>query len=857
MLVSNALMMRLCTLVLLSGLHSFQARVHQVYVKLGEIKPELNIPSNDLPSELHLRAQRTDEISSINLSPAFCMDLQPIYAHPPIEDLVPTKSVIAITPITIVDDLEIQVEGDETLAPPAVQIDRSGPYENVDHEKLIIYTTEMSRPLSQEISQWLSLLLLSIIVVSLIYLKEHFSNAEKNSRKKRISNTTKLNKESILTDTAQSEILEETKALIVMMNDSGNQTDFDDIIPVECSEEKEEKDYQEKILKDPNVISLHDDIATLNLMKMKLEENATVSDRKYSSLIYTNNALNTSKNNEINTKQIEINELRTKLMLVSENLTVTQNNMELMKEEGTLSKKNLKIKDIASENLSKKIEEIKTEKIDEKKKDLAEISRLKNLVVELNNEIHKIALDKDQTEIMFSNADNTLQTVMKENGNLTEKINNLEIEKREILLIEKSKAHVEEEKMKIKEREIKDLVESIRILKEKNDEIQNNQQRIILEKSNELENIKFDHNMLQSRLMKLEEENNRNRKFIENSERETHLERHKEDSSSVRGSFSTVRTDSSSTLSWSNKESSPSESPKNVPSTDTDPTGDKTYKSAMTSIKEKLACDLEVAIKEKENAESNARLYRNECSDLKKEVSSVKKVLTDYKAEIEEEKNNEDSLKKLNDESAKQRSTLIAHMELHNNTLLSQIIFRDKQINSFESQILELNSKSDVLTSEVTRSESEIEKLRNDIEVLNAEKQKLRQDSVRTPGKNIMSVKKVQLDAENSNFSPVDLFSQRTSISFHPTSAFSPLCSPSPSNSNSGSSSGSTSVDTRCSSSSHTSTRTSVSTGDRNSGHGHGLSLSFDSPSTTVESVGSSGNSFFHFPCDLYCNLFS
>ena len=105
------------------------------------------------------------------------------------------------------------------------------------------------------------------------------------------------------------------------------------------------------------------------------------------------------------------------------------------------------------------------------------------------------------------------------------KINSLEIEKREILLVEKSKAHVEEEKMKMKDTEIKDLVESIRILKEQNDENQNNQQRIILEKSNEMENIKFDHNMLQSRLMKLEEENNRNRKFIENSERETHLEK--------------------------------------------------------------------------------------------------------------------------------------------------------------------------------------------------------------------------------------------------------------------------------------------------------------------------------------------
>ena len=843
MLISNALTMRLCTLVLLSGLHLFQARVHEVYVKLGHMKLQVDmpsniLPSNDLQSESYLLPHIAPATVFIDPPQSKCTDLQPIYAVAPTKDLTP------IAPIIIVDNLEIRKEADEG----------SHTSEPGSYGKLTIYLTEMSYPLSQEITHLMSLLLLSILFVSLIFLNGFFSSGGKHSRKKRINDTIKLTKESSLTVSAQSEVFEETKAFIVIMTDSGNQTDLDVIVSEKCSPQKEEMDYQEKISNDPNVLSLHDDIANLNLTNRKLEENATVSDRKYTSLIYTNNALNTSKNNEINSKQIEISELKTKLMHASENLTATQNEIKNIKEDGTLLRKNLGIKNIAMENLNKEYERVIIEKNAEKKKDSEEISCLKNLVVGLKNEKLEIALRKDEIGILFNNAESKLQSFMTEIGNLKEKINNLDIEKRDNSVVEMRRIHDEEEKMKMKEIEIKDLIGSIQILKDTKDKMLSSQEKIILEKSRELENIKFNNDLLLSRIKKLEEENYENRKSIEITEREAHLERHKVGSSSVRGSFSTVVTDSSSILSFSNKESSPSGSPENVPLTDVDPTGDKTYESAMTDIKEKLALDLEVAIKEKENAELHAQLYRNECSDLKKEVSSVKKVLTDYKAEIEVEKNNEDSQKKLNDESAKQRSTLIAHMELHNNTLLSQIIFRDKQISNYESQTLDLNSKVDFLTGEASRTESEIEKLTNDIEVLNAEKRKLQQDSVRTPGKNIRPIRtlpshsvtkdiysfdnsKTHLDAENSNFSPVDLFSLRTATSFHPSAAFSPLGSPSPSNSGSGSGSGLTSANT-----SRGTSHTSAS--DRNSD----VSLSFDSPGTTIESVGSSGNFQFHFP---------
>lgn len=897
-------MMRLLTLVIFSCFNPLYARVHEVHIRLEKIQPQLVEPSNDPCFESSVASGKFISLPSIEATDESSVDLLSANIDVPVEDWISIGTESVITSMATDNDMGVHV--DENVSTEMAVMIADAPIatiDNIDVDKFVIYNAETGLPLGQEISYLTGLLLLSTIIVALIYLGDLLSSISRKAQKKRLSrewpslqselnlldlNTIEVRKEKVVAIDkeesknillSQSETLDEAKVLTPETKDSSEKTDFK-IVAEDCSETSKEDDIvsQKRFLEYPYVMSLHSQIDSLKAFKKKLEESVTVLDKRCSSLTCTNNANITTKNNEINLKQAEIIELKVKVNEMSENIISIQNELKNVKKDGMLSKKNLHKNEIVVEDMNKKIETIETERNNTIEVNKIEVARLKEIIVRLNDEISKTVREKKETQDSLDSERINHSNAIIENKTLLDKIDKLNLEN----LMLKEMGMAEKEEIKYRKAENIQFVEIIRLLKEEKASSAGERMKVTAEHRIELEKTKVENDQLLKKFKKSEEENIENRKLIEMSELETHRERHREGSLSVRGSFSSVHTDSSSSISLSIKESSPRDSPKNILSNDLDPTGDKFYLSAMTTIKEKLAFDLIsadtklskdliVAIKGKKNAESNARLYRNECIDLKKEVFSVKKFLTEYKAEMEVEKSHEDSLRRLNDESARQRSTLIAHMEVHNSTLISQIASRDLQIISLESQILVLNSRIELVTNSGKVAETEIEKLKNVIQLLEKEITKLKQELVRTPGKNVLSNKKsfpahtilkesfeedsgirgtFQCGEEDSNFSPIDLFSKKTIITtpFHPTSSAS--FSSSSSASYSGSRSGFTSMDKTNSSNSNSHNHHSDSFN-----HNHNLCLSFDSPGTTIESISSTGKQFAYVPVPLYLHI--
>ena len=478
---------------------------------------------------------------------------------------------------------------------------------------------------------------------------------------------------------------------------------------------KEEHSLEWKKMEAENKLALNN----LNSEKIKELEKMKLNNEKVL------DELKNKKNVELKVNNIE-NNIKIEKLKISQQEEIENLKIENKKE---IEKKDFILKNEINSMISNN--EIKLTKL--KTENMIEIDRIEK---EKQIEIDILNMEKNaKIFIIEEEQKESIEIIQKEKNNLCSIIEKLNVENKinfsAINEIENQK-NVEFDKYEIEKNRLLIVIEE--------------NEKIHSEKIIEIENIKTDNNHLIKIVQKLEAEKTekvRNENYIscsnEFSSHEKILRKNSTEEHSVRN-FS--------------EECSSRNDGKNVLSSDSieiEYSEDKMYLNAMINIKEKLAYDLstaeaenklqndlKIAIKEKNNAEINARLYRRECIDLKKEVFSVKKVFTEFKAEIEIEKNQEDNLKILNIEAAKQRSNLLAHLEVHNNELLNQIKSRDEQILLYENKIILLNLKLNTSENNYEEAESEIKTLKSLIINLECDKVKLKKELIRTPGKNVL-----------------------------------------------------------------------------------------------------------------------